>query len=187
MIIVFKMIDEADFTGVIGKGAYGEIYLSDKLDKGVVVKKISKDKVERLSSSSKISIEDILEGLEHIRRLKSPYLLNIYDLIDTKDSVFIKMERLKGQLFSIPEDDNTYRYRYYRNDKIKMQHFFEILIGLAHIHNSGYAHLDVTPENIMEDFNGIAKIIDHDTVTKVNDPRFYQKSTGPLSSPPEFA
>ena len=178
------MDDINDFTISLGHGAYGKVFghIDDSIQ--IVLKKIPKGRVNKISESSNITVDDILSALENIKQIKSNFLCKIYNIFDTPDYIFVKMEPLSDQIFYL--ENYTLKYKYFNDDERTKQQFIDIIKGISDLHKADYVHNDLTPTNILEDTDNNAKIIDFDTATNVNDPIFYHKMTSAAASPPEM-
>ena len=101
----------------------------------------------------------IVSYVEHGKADGIPYLLMDY----------IEAENLK-QLFA-------------RTDPVLVENVAQILIdmaiGLSHVHESGFMHLDFKPENVLITRNGNVQIIDFDLAQPISDkPKTMSKNPG---------
>ena len=109
---------------------------------------------------SQLNESDFIVGyVEHGKAGGLPYLLMDY----------IEAENLK-LLFS-------------RSDPVLVEHVAQILIdmaiGLSHVHESGFMHLDFKPENVLITRNGKVQIIDFDLAQPISEkPRKMSKNPG---------
>ena len=78
----------------------------------------------------------------------------------------IVMENCGKDLFEIysNKDDNSVK------DNVIRDHIGQLLNILNCLHDNGYVHYDLKLDNIVMDDNGILKLIDAGTLTKINDP-----------------
>ena len=160
-------------------------------------KKIEKNDNDRMMDSLKIQVT-LQENNRFINKI---FDYGIYTITDNKDSnfgtsVYVILELLNGDLFyrlgqlnknmySFSEDDRNYIKGSYYIDNIKIFRNLmkNILMGLKLIHEVGYLHLDLKPENICfvepftenksynqeeeNDVNSEIRIIDFDSLTEI--------------------
>jgi len=81
----------------------------------------------------------------------------------------------KGDLFSYIEKTKAFE------DHLSRYIFNEILAGLQHIHESGYAHLDLKLENIYFDQDYVVKIADFDLSRQMTAKDFHPRRVGSVN------
>jgi len=147
--LIINIIKDKNYF-LLGKGAYGEVYLINYKNTSLAIK-VSRDDI------CTEEFYDLLnEGLR-IRYPKSPFIVNyIGTHIDyTKWKVYIAMDYCKGHTLlhymnlnsNIPED------------KLKLI-LYSLLKGVEELNNNGLAHRDIKPSNILLTCKNIKKIGD---------------------------
>ena len=84
--------------------------------------------------------------IQILKKLDSPYIVSLYDLIETKKYLYIVMEKCEGgELFDqIAELDGDH---YTEEDCCLILH--QIAKGVKYMHLTGIVHRDLKPENIL--------------------------------------
>ena len=151
-----------DFHGLkllahCGGGAFGDVYYCEDISgKKMAVKIISKKKLGD-------SWERELRGVSNYRKIteNAPGLLQIFHVEQDDDTFFYTMEAADSVSDSeyIPD---TLAYRL-RSGAIPQDELYNILSGVFNgiklIHDSGFAHRDIKPDNILF-VKGVPKIAD---------------------------
>lgn len=149
-------VDNYVIGKLLGKGSFGETYLaySKKHDMMVAYKKILITKLSHHSSA--------IKEVEALKSLNNPtcnqYIVCYYDSFkiseNGKDYFVIVSEYIEGTTLYDYIENNQYSNR-------EIKYIIEQLImGLKHIHDYGYAHRDIKPENIMITKDDKIKYID---------------------------
>ena len=147
-----------------GGGAYGDVYYaSDISGKKIAIKIISKKKLGH-------SWERELKGVINYRQatLAVPELLQIFHVAETDDNFYYTMEPA----------DSTSKEEYIPDtlagrlqtgplpQKDLYEILWEIFIGIKAIHNAGFTHRDIKPDNILF-VNGKPKLADIGLMTSL--------------------
>lgn len=163
-----------ELDDILGQGAFGITYLaydkvynnnvavkiidiSEALKKGMDIDGVIKE-IDILSGLSKKSSVDLDNNGCH------PYIVCYYDgflsTYKNKYSLFIVSEYIDGiNLYEWMKENNSNKCP--PNIDLLWNMMNQMIIALEYIHNKGYAHKDIKPENIMiENNNNKIKIID---------------------------
>ena len=147
---------------ILGKGGYSAVYLCQDLntDKEYAVKVTEKN---TRANKFKKKYDYVKEEVTILKRLHSKYIVQVYEIIETKKEIYIIMEYMKNNsLFSTIHDLNGFQiWRYFRN----------LICAVEHCHQIGkVVHRDINVNNLLiseddtiklSDF-GISVIIDED-------------------------
>ncbi|KAL3871723.1 hypothetical protein ACJMK2_039706 [Sinanodonta woodiana] len=124
---------------MIGEGAYGKIFISTVGNINVAVKIISK------KGKSNEYLEKFLpRELEAASKLKHENIINVFDVMESKNSVYIVMELAQGGdlLDKITEEGPL--------SKEEAQKIFkQIVEAVEYMHRQNMAHRDLKLENIL--------------------------------------
>ena len=148
------IVSPNDFTFYykIGKCKFGSIYK---------VKELITGKYFALKQMTKARIIDkgvettILKERNTLAKFDSPFVISLLCSFQDKNNLFFLFELLSGG--DLQYHINHYNY-YFTETQLK---FFltNIILGLEYIHKKGIVHCNLSPENIMFDSRGFAKII----------------------------
>ena len=144
------IIDDLTLIKLLGKGSYGEVYLSKKKNsnKLFATKKINKvmaDTKMRRYFSYEIKILSILKHpnivkLEEVKKSQNNYYIVMEYVNGGELSKYLKKYKEKYQTKAFPEEIVQYLMR-------------QILNALIYIHNLNIIHRDLKLENIMVNFD----------------------------------
>lgn len=134
---------------ILGKGAFGEVYLASRIkdNKTVAVKVEKKDiSVSRLTIEYEIYKKLIERGMNY-------GIPKIYEIIDTENFKLMTMELLGKnleELFNINQKKFSIETVLYLG--------IHIIDLLENLHKSGFIHRDIKPSNFMVGYNEPSKI-----------------------------
>ena len=136
--------DSYNIIEKIGSGSFGDIYLAQK--KNIPYLNLAAKIEERKSK------ERVLNEYKIYRRLNTSGLVNgipkIYELIQTEDYNIMFMELLDS---SLEDQYNKSGRDFNLNTVLKIG--IDILKLIKNVHNHGYIHRDIKPNNFMINLN----------------------------------
>lgn len=128
---------EYTFGKVLGKGAYGTVYLG--IQKSTKAKRTIKVIVKE-----GLKTEDILQKVEILASLSHPSILRIFEVFEDKQKLYIVGEYCQGgELFEMMKKKKTL------TEKDVVIIMKQILSAIAYSHERGIIHMDLKPENIL--------------------------------------
>ncbi|KAI8140148.1 hypothetical protein BJV82DRAFT_624051 [Fennellomyces sp. T-0311] len=138
----------------IGSGTFGYVYLAINLDTSSVmaVKEI------RFPDSSSLSAlhKNIKEEMKVMEMLNHPNIVQYFGMEVHRDKVFIFMEYCEnGSLGSLLEHGGRIEDEFYI-----VNYAYQLLKGLAYLHENNVVHRDIKPDNILLDYEGNLKLSD---------------------------
>ncbi len=86
---------------------------------------------------------------------------------------YVEHGKIEGQLYLLMEyvEGENLKDLYARHDPVLVENVAQILIdmsmGLEHVHESGYMHLDFKPENVLVTRNGHVRLVDFDLAQQI--------------------
>jgi len=134
----------------LGRGTTGKVKAAQHKDTGleVAIKIVKKAYVK--THKNKIARE-----IAVMRLLDHPYVLKLYDVLETSQHIFIVLERVKGgELF----DYILQKGRLPRQEALRL--IAQIIQGIEFCHMHSICHRDLKPENLLLDENLNIKIAD---------------------------
>jgi serine/threonine protein kinase len=171
-----KQIEDITLIKLLGKGSYGEVYLSKKKGRNeyFATKKMGEGKIDKYNT--KIYIESEIELLKILRH---PNIIGFEGYKMTKDCFYITMEFANGG--SLSDCLIKYQAKYGKafSEEIIQHLMRQIISALKFIHSKKVIHRDLKLDNIMASFdnendkNNVnmlrakVKIIDFGTAIKV--------------------
>ncbi|KAM9906739.1 hypothetical protein OXX79_001367 [Metschnikowia pulcherrima] len=155
---------------VIGKGAFGEVRLVQKRDTGKIyaMKTLLKAEMYKKDQLAHVKAErDVLAGSD------SPWVVSLYYSFQDAVNLYLIMEFLPGgDLMTM-----LIRWQIFTED-ITRFYMAECVLAIEAIHNLGFIHRDVKPDNILIDIRGHIKLSDFGLSTgfhKTHDSSYYKK------------
>ena len=137
----------------IGLGSTAKVKLGEHKTTGekVAIKIIKKSKFDaKPGLRAKIQREISL-----MRILDHPHLLNLLDVYETEDRLYLVLEHVsKGELFDYLAEVGSL------SAQLALKFFRQIVFGLEFLHTYGICHRDLKPENILLDDSDNVKIGD---------------------------
>ena len=176
----------------LGSGTFGVTYLAKDLtnNRYVAIKAIDIAKSKQYGADL-MSIHEEIDTLKQLSGSScSPYIACYYESFESvwynSPTIFIVSEYIDGKSFyKIIKD-----YEFAPGSLYPL--FCQLLWGLKYIHDNGYAHRDIKPDNVMINRKGQVKYIDFgiacvDKCKQVNCTNLCRGNVGtPYYMPPEF-
>jgi serum/glucocorticoid-regulated kinase 2 len=145
-----KKVSTDDFTilSVIGKGAFGKVYLVEKNDskEQFAMKEMDKEVIERENL-----VEHTFAEKSILQKIKHPFIVSLHYAFQTKEKLYLVLDFLAGgELFFHLGQSPTGRFDEWRAK------FYTAQIGLAigHLHSLDIIYRDLKPENCVLDKDG---------------------------------
>lgn len=177
-----KVLIQSDFhekfnaIKMIGKGSFARVYLIEDKETGIkyAVKAFSK---EYLLSQAK-GRDSLLNEITVMRKLKHPNIMNLEEIHESKNSVYLVLELLEGgELFNHIADKKNISV----NDVCRIMKC--LLEALMYLSAKGIMHRDLKPENMILDVKGdlgeaVLKLVDFGLSTECDIPEYLFKRCG---------
>jgi RAC serine/threonine-protein kinase len=145
-------IDDFIKLKVVGKGAFGKVYLVKKKDNDQVfaMKMLNKKEIR-----DRDEIEHTLAEKSVLSKVKHPFLAGLYYSFQSDNNLYFVMDFINGgELFHHLSIEGSFH-----EDRAKF-YAAEILLGLEYLHNTGVIYRDLKPENLLLNYQGHVIITD---------------------------
>ena len=151
-----KIFDFSNYSLIklIGKGSFGEIYLSKNLlDKKLyAIKILNKKKIKKIFGNLNL----IYNEINIHSKLKHKNIIELHYIYEDKKEIKMVMDYCaKGNLYSIIK-----KYPNGLSEKLSYKYFIQILNAIYFLHKNNVIHRDIKPENILIDKNNNLKLCD---------------------------
>lgn len=171
-------LDDFRTVKVIGKGAFGEVRLCQKVDTGRIyaMKTLLKSEMFKKDQLAHVRAErDVLA------ESNSPWVVQLYYSFQDAQYLYLVMEFLPGgDLMTM-----LIKYDTFSEDVTKF-YMAECILAIEAVHKLGFIHRDIKPDNILIDSLGHIKLSDFGLSTgfhKQHDSAYYQRLLGGGDSP----
>ena len=145
-----KMVGEYKLFKLLGKGSFGEVYLTQKGNNPQIMATKSLDKKQTDRPSVKKYFEN---EISIMKELNHPNIVKFYDLLATHSHYYVVMEYCNGG--GLSDCLKKYKKLYNRpfTQEIVQYLMRQILEGLIYLHSRKIIHRDIKLDNILVTFS----------------------------------
>lgn len=144
-------MERYDFGRLLGQGNFAKVYYGRNLKTGqsVAIKVIDKEKVLKVGLMDQIKRE-----ISVMRLVKHPNVLQLYEVMATKNKIYFVIEYAKGgELFNKVAKGRL-------KEDVARTYFQQLISAIDFCHSRGVSHRDLKPENLLLDENEGLKVSD---------------------------
>ena len=147
---MLQQIEDLNLIKFLGKGAYGEVYLSEKKNsnKLYATKKISREIADRPNFK-----KYLINEIEILKMLNHPNIVKFEEIKKSKHSYYIVMEYINGGGLSDCLKKYMKKFGNAFPEKIVQYLMRQIIDALVYIHDKKIIHRDLKLDNIMVNFD----------------------------------
>lgn len=145
-------IHDFEFIKSIGKGAFGNVYLSRKKTTGDVyaIKRLNKQQAVLKNQLTHIKAERNI-----LASTNSPFLIRSYFSFQTKDNLYLVMEYAPGgDVYSLLKNLGCL------DEDMTRTYVAQIVLALGYLHKMNIIHRDLKPDNLLISATGHIKLTD---------------------------
>ncbi|EIN10639.1 kinase-like protein [Punctularia strigosozonata HHB-11173 SS5] len=163
-------LDDFRTVKVIGKGAFGEVRLVQKTDTGRIYAMKTLRKEEMLK---KDQLAHVRAERDVLAESNSPWVVQLFYSFQDPVYLYLIMEFLPGgDLMTMLIKYDTF------SEDVTRFYMAECVLAIEAVHNLGFIHRDIKPDNILIDKDGHIKLSDFGLSTgfhKQHDSSYYQR------------
>ena len=168
-------IHDFEFIKSIGKGAFGNVYLSRKKTTGDVyaIKRLNKQQAVLKNQLTHIKAERNI-----LASTNSPFLIRSYFSFQTKDNLYLVMEYAPGgDVYSLLKNLGCL------DEDMARTYVAQIVLALGYLHKMNIIHRDLKPDNLLISATGHIKLTDFglSSYGLINDSEFRETLNPALS------
>lgn len=137
---------------LLGQGTFAKVHYarSTSTNQSVAIKVIDKDKVMKSGQT-----EHIKREISIMRKVRHPYIIQLFEVMATKSKIYFVMEYAKGgELFTKLSKKGKLK------EEVAHRYFWQLINAVEFCHSRGVYHRDIKPENLLLDENGNLKVSD---------------------------
>ncbi|HSS63318.1 MAG TPA: protein kinase, partial [Gammaproteobacteria bacterium] len=155
---------------VLGQGGFGITYLArdTNLNHEVAIKEyLPTDLATRTGDSSVVPISDsqsetygwglhrFINEAQTLVKFRHPNIVQVVAVFEANNTAYMVMEYVKGRTL-----EDAFKYKKVEGEEALLRIFNALLEGLELIHNAGFIHRDVKPDNIYLRDDGTPVLLD---------------------------
>ena len=144
---MYQQIEDITLLRLLGKGSYGEVYLSQKQNALFATKKVKRKKTDDEMTKYFKNEINILRILNH------PNIVKLEEIKMDENNYYIVMEYINGGELSDYLKKYIEKYGKPFSEEIVQYLMKQIISALIYIHDLNIIHRDLKLENIMVDFD----------------------------------
>ena len=144
---MYQQIEDITLLRLLGKGSYGEVYLSQKQNALFATKKVKRKKADDEMTKYFKNEINILRILNH------PNIVKLEEIKMDENNYYIVMEYINGGELSDYLKKYIEKYGKPFSEEIVQYLMKQIISALIYIHDLNIIHRDLKLENIMVDFD----------------------------------
>ncbi len=153
-----KLIHHYEVLAPLGSGGFGTVFEARDVQSGRSVA------LKELVSTSARSLERFKREFRALSDLHHPNIVRFDALFEHQGTWYIAMELVRGQdLVSYVRPGGELDHARLR------QAFLGLLAGVAALHEAGFVHRDITPENVCVSDDGRAVLLDFGLIARAHD------------------
>ena len=168
---LIKQIGNYKLGEEIGSGAFGKVILGLHMITGEKVAIKILDKF--ILSQTPEDYELVKQELSILKIVKHKYIVQLYEILETPQHIFIIMEYCEGQDIM---DYILTRNRLSEDESLK--YFQQLINALYYLHSQNITHRDIKIDNLLLDRNLDLKLIDFGLSTKYRDDKLLNQPCG---------
>lgn len=148
-----EVLNEVEFISKLGSGAFGVVYLgiNKKVNEAVAVKTIDKVSfmkkagIKMTSDAMKEAVnKGVFEEVRIMSNLRHPHIVGVHNVFDTPKHVVILLDYCKGG-----DLESLIMKRKIFTELDSRALYYQILQGIAFLHQENVVHRDLKPGNIL--------------------------------------
>ncbi|CAO3682791.1 unnamed protein product [Umbelopsis vinacea] len=159
---------------VIGKGAFGEVRLVQKVDTGKIYAMKTLRKADMMQ---KDQLAHVKAERDVLAESNSQWIVQLYYSFQDPQYLYLIMEFLPGgDLMTM-----LIKYDTFSEDMTRF-YMAECILAIGFVHRMGFVHRDIKPDNLLIDIDGHIKLSDFGLSTgfhRTHDSQYYQRLMSP--------
>ena len=144
------LVDDLTLIKGLGKGAFGEVYLTSK--KGTQEKFATK-KIDKRHASKPNAKKYIDNEIKILKEIDHPNIIKLYDVKENNQNYYLVMEFCNGGGLSDCLEYHNKQFRKPFSEEVVQYLMRQIVNGLSYLHGKHILHRDIKLDNILVKFD----------------------------------
>ena len=144
------LVGDLKLIKCLGKGSFGEVYLTTKKDSDV---KYATKKINKSAMNSEKSKQYLQNEINLLKEMDHPNIINLVEVKDTTKYIYIVMEYCNGGDLSKCLSYHKNKYKKPFSEEVVQYLMRQIVSGICYLHKNNILHRDIKLENILVNFD----------------------------------
>ena len=144
------LVDDLTLIKGLGKGAFGEVYLTSK--KGTQEKFATK-KIDKRHASNPKAKKYIELEMKILKEIDNPNIIKLYEVKENNQNYYLVMEYCNGGSLSDCLEYHNKQFRKPFSEEVVQYLMRQIVNGLSYLHGKHILHRDIKLDNILVKFD----------------------------------
>ena len=155
---MLRISQDVELLTIIGKGAYGDVYMGKNLKTKEIyaIKKITKKQLESETIYQYFNNEIFI-----LKHLNHPNIVKFKSLIDYKNDFYLSTEYCNGGNLEQAMKYHLETYKKPISEKIARYFIYNILLGIIYLNKNNLIHRDIKSDNILLHYENEEDLITH--------------------------
>ena len=144
------LVDDLTLIKGLGKGAFGEVYLTSKkgTQEKFATKKIDKRHASKPNAKKYIDLE-----MKILKEIDNPNIIKLYEVKENNQNYYLVMEYCNGGSLSDCLEYHNKQFRKPFSEEVVQYLMRQIVNGLSYLHGKHILHRDIKLDNILVKFD----------------------------------
>ena len=144
------LVDDLTLIKGLGKGAFGEVYLTSKQGSQ---EKFATKKIDKKYAANPKAKKYIDNEIKILKEIDHPNIIKLYDVKENNQNYYLVMEYCNGGGLSDCLDYHMKQFRKPFSEEVVQYLMKQIVSGLSYLHGKHILHRDIKLDNILVKFD----------------------------------
>ena len=144
------LVDDLTLIKCLGKGAFGEVYLTSKQGSK---EKYATKKIDKKFASNPRAKKYLDNEINILKEVDHPNIIKLYNVHETTKFIYLVMEYCNGGGLSDCLEEYQKKFRKPFPEEIVQYLMRQIVSGINYLHKKNILHRDIKLDNILVNFD----------------------------------